>query len=372
METIKKLQILSEDSQYDLACACGTGKNDRRHRGMDGKWLYPVTLPSGGYSVILKTLLSNCCSSDCKYCPLRNDTTINRCSLDSEETAKIFMEYYRKNIVFGMFLSSGIINTPDFTMEKINAVAEILRRKYRFRGYLHLKIIPGASNAAIEEAMSLASAVSVNIETPGEKYFNKLSERKNYLNDIIRPLKFIGEQIDNHKRFSNIKTSTQFIVGASDEPDNEILKYSFGLYKKLNMNRIYFSAYQAGLGKSDIPGENFRLTNDEHFVREHRLYQSDFLIRQYGFNMEDFYFENDGKLSLDKDPKQIWADYHPDFFPLNINKADKEELLRIPGIGPISVKRIIKLRKINKIGSLESIGVKGKRNEKTKNYVIFK
>jgi predicted DNA-binding helix-hairpin-helix protein len=371
MDTIKKLQILSEDSQYDLACACGTGKDDRRHRGIDGKWLYPVTLPNGGNSIMLKTLLSNCCSSDCKYCPLRNDTNINRCSLNPEETAKVFMDYYRHRKVFGMFLSSGVINNPDYTMDKINSVAAILRKKYKFKGYLHLKIIPGASNAAIEETMSLASAVSVNIETPGEGHFNKLSEKKNYLSDIVRPLKFIGNQIAHNRKFSRIKTSTQFIVGASDEADNEIIKYSFGLYRKLNMDRIYFSAYQAGLGKSDIPGENFKLSNDEHFVREHRLYQSDFLIRQYGFEIEDFFYEMDGSLSLDKDPKQVWADYHTEYFPININKADKEELLRIPGIGPISVKRIIKLRKIHTLKSLADVGVKGKLFEKASNYVKY-
>ena len=372
MNTIKKLQILSEDSQYDLACACGTTKNDRRYRGIDGNWLYPVTLPNGGYSIMLKTLLSNCCSNDCKYCPLRNDTNINRCSLNPEETAKVFMDYYRHRKVFGMFLSSGVINNPDYTMDKINSVAAILRRKYKFKGYLHLKIIPGASNAAIEETMSLASAVSVNIETPGESHFNKLSERKNYLKDIIRPLKLISENIAKQKKFKKIKTSTQFIVGASDEADNEIIKYSYNLYKKLKMNRVYFSAYQAGLGKSDIPGENFHLSNDEHFIREHRLYQSDFLIRQYGFNLEDFFYERDGNLPLDKDPKQIWADHHSNFFPLNINLAEKEELLRIPGIGQITVKRILKLRKIHLIESLDCTGIKGKLKEKAQKYCYFK
>ena len=373
METKRKLQILSEDSQYDLACACGTGKDDRRHRGMDGKWLYPVTLPNGGYSVMLKTLLSNCCSGDCKYCPLRYDTNVRRCSLNPEETAKVFMEYYWKKKVFGMFLSSGIINNPDYTMDRINAVAGILRRKYQFRGYLHLKIIPGASNAAIEETMSLASAVSVNIETPGEQYFNKLSDRKNYLKDIVRPLKFISENIINNRRFSKIKTSTQFIVGASNEPDLEIIKYSYGLYKKLNMNRIYFSAYQAGLGKKDIPGERrFVLDNNAHFTREHRLYQSDFLMRQYNFTLDDFYFEEDGNISLEKDPKLIWAERNPKFFPVDINNADKEEILRVPGIGPRSMSKIIKLRKLHRIKSLEDdIKIKGKRLKLAEEYIKY-
>jgi predicted DNA-binding helix-hairpin-helix protein len=143
MDTIEKLKVLSEDSQYDLACACGTGKDDHRKRSPDGKWLYPVALPQGGYSVLLKTLLSNSCSNDCKYCPLRSETDVKRCTLQPEEVARVFMEYLRRRKVFGLFLSSAVIRSPDYTMEKINAVARLLRRKHNFRGYIHLKIIPG-------------------------------------------------------------------------------------------------------------------------------------------------------------------------------------------------------------------------------------
>src|SRR5512135_2545728 len=149
METIEKLKVLSEDSQYDLACACGTGKEDRRRRGTEGKWLYPVTLPQGGYSVLLKTLLSNACSNDCKYSPLRSETDLRRCTLQPEEVANLFLEYLRKRKAFGLFLSSGVIGNADHTMDRINAVARLLRNKHRYRGYIHLKIIPGASDAAI-------------------------------------------------------------------------------------------------------------------------------------------------------------------------------------------------------------------------------
>jgi predicted DNA-binding helix-hairpin-helix protein len=164
METIEKLKVLSKDSQYDLACACGTNRDDHRTRGLDGKWLYPVALPQGGYSVLLKTLLSNACANDCRYCPLRSDSNVRRCTLRPEEVARIFMEYYRKKKVFGLFLSSAVIGSPDFTMEKIISVARLLRKDHGYRGYIHLKIIPGASDAAIEEALSLSTAVSLNIE----------------------------------------------------------------------------------------------------------------------------------------------------------------------------------------------------------------
>src|SRR5512139_2291111 len=168
METIEKLRVLSEDSRYDLACACGTGKDEHRRRGPEGKWLYPVALPQGGYTVLLKTLLSNACANDCKYCPLRSGTNVRRCTLKPEEVANIFMEYQRRKKVFGLFLSSAVINSADYTMERINNVARLLRYAHKFRGYIHLKIIPGASDAAIEESFSLASAVSLNIETPGK------------------------------------------------------------------------------------------------------------------------------------------------------------------------------------------------------------
>src|SRR5208283_5972896 len=181
MDTIEKLKVLSEDSRYDLACACGTASDGHRKRGLDGKWLYPVALPEGGYSVLLKTLLSNGCKNDCKYCPLRSESNVRRYTLQPEEVAAIFMEYVRRKKVFGLFLSSGVMNSADFTMDKINAVARLLRYKHHFKGYIHLKIIPGASDAAIEDSVSIASAVSLNIETPGKKHFDLLSNKKDYL-----------------------------------------------------------------------------------------------------------------------------------------------------------------------------------------------
>jgi len=372
MNTIDKLKILSEDSQYDLSCACATGKNDRRRRGEDMRWLYPVSLPQGGSSLMLKTLLSNSCTNDCKYCPLRNETNIKRCTLQVEETAKIFMEYVKKKNIIGMFLSSGVINNPDYTMERINAVASILRRKYKYKGYLHLKIIPGASDAAIEETLSLSSAVSLNIETPGEKYFKDLSDSKNYINDIIRPMKLMSRLTATGERYSRVNLTTQFIVGASSEPDSDIVKYSFGLYKRLNFDRIYFSAYQAGLGNSNIPGEKrFHLRNEDLFTREHRLYQADFLIRKYGFKENEFYFEREGNFDLNRDPKQVWVDAHPEFFPIRINKADKNELLRVPGLGPSTAGKIIKNRKLHDIRNISDLKVKGKQKEKIIPYIIY-
>ena len=372
MDTIEKLKILSADSQYDLACACGTSDADRRKRGLDGKWLYPVTLPQGGYSILLKTLLSNACSNDCKYCPLRADTNVQRCTLQPEEVARILLEYVRKRKVFGLFLSSGVIGTPDHTMDRINAVARLLRYKHKFRGYIHLKIIPGASDAAIEDSIALASAVSLNIETPGRQHFKALSDKKDYDNDIIRPITLMSKLTGRGMKHSRVKCTTQYIVGASDETDSEIMQSMSSLYNDLRFKRVYFSAYQKGLGSLDIPGERqFLTTPGERFMREHRLYQVDFLMRRYGFSADEVPLDAAGNLSLEKDPKELWAQMHPEVFPVRINKADREMLLRVPGIGPDTVKRILELRSEGRITQPEQLGVKGKRLEKIKSYVVF-
>ncbi len=372
MDTIEKLKVLSEDSRYDLACACGTAKDEHRKRGHDGKWLYPVVLPRGGYSVLLKTLLSNACANDCKYCPLRSDTNIRRCTLQPEEIAGIFMEYQRRKKVFGLFLSSAVINNADYTMDKINTVARLLRYRHNFRGYIHLKIIPGVSDAAIEDALSLATSVSLNVETPGREHFALLSGKKDYERDILRPLKLLGRLTGKGMKFSRVKCTTQFIVGASDETDSEIIRYMFGLYNRLNFKRVYFSAYQKGLGSPDIPGEKQFLSRpEETFMREHRLYQVDFLVRKYGFKGDDVIFDRRGNLRLDKDPKEIWADSHPEFYPVRINASGGESLLRVPGLGPDTVRRILGMRRERKLSRPEDLGIKGKRLEKIKQYVIF-
>ena len=369
--TREKLSILSTDAQYDLACACGTNEKDRRHRGED-KWIYPVTLQNGGHCVLFKTLVSNVCTNDCKYCPLRAARDPERCTLEPQETVDAFMHYLRAKKVFGIFLSSGVIGTPDATMERLNAIARLLRKKERFRGYIHLKAIPGASDAAIEEAVSLSSAVSLNIETAGEEYFRKLSTKKDYTDDIIRPIKLLSELTAKGSKWSRVKASTQFVVGASDETDHEIVKYTWGLYKRLKFARVYFSAYQQGLGEPDLPGESLTADNSDLLTREHRLYQVDWLMRKYGFASVEIPFDEKGNLSLEVDPKEGWAQRHPERFPVDVNRAERGELLRVPGLGPTTVDRILKKR-LNggRVKSLADIGRPGKRLQKAAAYLRF-
>lgn len=371
-DTQQKLEILSADAQYDLACACATSKDGHRQRGGDGKWIYPVTLPSGGKSLLFKTLLSNVCTNDCKYCPLREQMDVRRVSLRPEETAKVFLDYYNRRKVFGLFLSSGVVGTPDATMDRLNGVAKLLRRKHRFRGYIHLKVIPGASDAAIEEAVSLASAVSLNIETPGAECLEKLSRKKDFIRDIVEPIKLISRLTSRGSRYEKVKQTTQFIVGAAGERDARIVKYMSGLYERLRMQRVYFSAYQKGLGDAAIAGEQAGPGESaDVLMREHRLYQVDFLFRKYGFAESDIVFEEDGNLSLAADPKEAWAHGHPEYFPVNANKASRLSLLRVPGLGPVTVKRILQRRKQARLTSIEDVGKAGARLAKAGEYLSF-
>lgn len=368
LDVRQKLAMLSDDSKYDLSCSCGTDERSRRKRQLDGSWLYPVPLAAGGYGIMLKTLISNACSSDCKYCPLRHDGATNRCSLTPDEIAKVFMDYLSRQWLLGIFISSGIIGTPDHTMELLTATAELLRRKYQYHGYIHLKVIPGASHASIIRAMQLSNAVSLNIEVPGESYFQQLSSYKQFNRDIVEPLKFMAEQTQKGSEFARIKCTTQFIVGAASEPDRDIVKYMGAIYGRLKFERIYFSAYQPPPSKEFVLDDG---TNSNRAVREHRLYQTDFLLRRYKFGADEMAFDTNGNLDLAVDPKQHWADQHPEFYPVRVNSADRGVLLRIPGIGPTHVKRILEKRREMRLRSWFDIGLKGKNALKPYRYAVF-
>jgi predicted DNA-binding helix-hairpin-helix protein len=367
--TMEKLQTLGRDGQYDLACSCGTGKDEHRKRGSDGNWIYPVSLPNGRSTVLFKTLISNTCGNDCRYCPLRGNSDVRRCSLGIDETANYFIDNLNAGRVFGMFLSSGVTGNADKTMERINAIADRVRRKHRFRGYIHLKIIPGASPAAIEETLRLASSVSINIETPGAEYLSKLSHKKDFLKDIVEPMKPISKLTAKGAPYERIRQTTQFIVGAAGENDKQIVRYMGRLYNSLKLDRVYFSAYQSLAGSDPLPGDTEMPAN--RLMREHRLYQTDFLMRKYGFSDTDILFDTSDRLSLDKDPKQLWADAHPEFYPINLNRADKQTLLRIPGLGPRAAKMILDYRKTDRVNRLEDVIRPGKLLQKAQGYVTY-
>ncbi|MCF7958867.1 MAG: radical SAM protein [Phycisphaerae bacterium] len=378
MDTEQKLNILTDSSKYDLACACKTGDQPGRVRGDAGRWIYPAVLPSGRKVFLLKTLQSNDCVNDCSYCPFNSRKDVARCTLEPAQLASVFMQLREAGRVDGLFLSSGVCGNADQTMAKMLATVELLRKRHLFRGFIHMKVIPGASDEAVNQAVQQATRVSVNIESPNAKRLGKLTSRKRFHEDIISTMQSINRARKAYNR--KCSQTTQFVVGAAGESDREIVLSTERLYSKIDIERVYFSAYQdfenppepsqkmlfEGMtDKSGGPADNI-------FVREHRLYQVDFLLRKYNFSKEDILYDTGGNLSLRKDPKQVWADHHPELFPLDVNRASKEELLRVPGIGPISVNRIIKGRKQEKIQWLDDLKRLGVRTSQGRDYLTLK
>ncbi|MGE4454082.1 MAG: radical SAM protein [Sphaerochaeta sp.] len=390
MDTQSKLDILSRDAQYDLSCACGT-KNPEEHRKRNTQgsgWLYPTTTASGGPGIILKTLLGNRCTNDCKYCPLRAGQDFRPVALSPREMASFFYEFQAKRPLLGLFLSSAVMKDAGVTMDHLVSTARILRNYYHYKGYIHLKVIPGSSKESIDEALKYASALSLNIETPGESHFLKLTDAKQYVKDILEPLKYIASQTAKGGPYQRVHTSSQFIVGASDELDREILLYTSEMYRQLHMGRLYFSAYQRGLGDPSIPGERseepvqdqlelfedlppLSLPDTGLLTREHRLYQADWLLRKYGFQYEEFCFTEEGNLSLHEDPKLAWAKANRDFYPLSVKRAEKEALLRVPGLGPTYVQRILEKRRYAPLSCLEDLHLPYSTLEKARPFLTL-
>jgi predicted DNA-binding helix-hairpin-helix protein len=361
VNTEQKLDILADASKFDLACACKFKDEPGRSRGADGRWVYPAVLPSGRKVMLLKTLQSNACVNDCVYCPFNRRRDLARCSLGPDQMARTFMDLLQSNRVSGLFLSSGVPDSPDQTMDRMLGTAEILRHRFAFKGYIHLKVIPGASAACIEQAVRLATRVSVNIEAPSEERLARLSTAKRFYQDIVSTMQTITDLRAQINR--RCHQTTQFVVGAADETDREIVTATARLYERFRMERVYFSAYQDPVAPrptqstlfGDAPMPRTRGPGSEGFVREHRLYQVDFLLRKYGFARQDILFDENGNLALDEDPKTRWAMLHPEFYPVPINTADSSQLLRIPGIGPTGVQRIIQARRQGRIHGPEEL-----------------
>ena len=285
------------------------------------------------------------------------------------------MKLYRARRVSGLFLSSGVHSSADRTMAGMLGTVELLRKRYQFKGFIHLKVIPGASVGAIEQAVRLATRVSVNIEAPNADRLEKLTSKKRFHRDIISAMRTISELRGAMGKAA--KQTSQFVVGAAGETDKEIVLATDLLYEKFRLERVYFSAYQNFELSAEARQENLfaempekkTRSADEIFIREHRLYQVDFLLRRYGFGRDDIYFDKNGRLSLENDPKMVWAKNHPEFFPVDPNRAGRFELLRVPGIGPIGVSRIIKARRVKKIQSPEDLRLLGVRGTTTAGFL---
>lgn len=325
--------------------------------------VFQAAIPGGNSIPILKTLLTSACERNCYYCPFRAGRNYRRATFKPEEMARVFMDMHRAGTVQGLFLSSGIIQGGVKTQDRLIATAEILRHKYAFRGYLHLKIMPGAEKVQVLRTMQLADRVSINLEAPNDQRLQVLAPRKSFFNELVRPLQWVEEIRQSQPAHQGWhghwpSTVTQFVVGAAGESDLEILTMTEYLTKRLHLRRAYFSSFSP---IRDTPLENQPAENP---LRQHRLYQASFLFRDYGFDLEDLPFDANGNLPLDVDPKVAWAEANLAEKPVEINRASPGELMRLPGIGPKSAQKIVVSRRQGKLRDLQdlrSIGVQTKR-----------
>ena len=341
-----KLRRLGGEAQYDLSCACGP--NEPRTRGKNDRWIYPAVLPDGRTEFLLKVLMNNACERHCTYCAQRAGRDFERLRFEPEELARLHMDLVAAGRVSGLFLSSAIPSNPAEAMDGMLAAVEILRRKHRFHGYVHLKVLPGAEQAQVERAVQLANRVSVNLEAPGPERLRRISPEKDLQADLLDRMGWITKLVAEKSGRAKSQT-TQFVVGASEETDCEIVRAASACYGRFRLSRVYYSGFQP---VPDTPLDGLPPTP---FMREHRLYQTDFLLRKYGFAEEEIPFGPDGNLSLEQDPKTAWALAHPERFPIEVNRAPQGELLRIPGIGPVSAKRILSVRRTGAIRELTDL-----------------
>jgi predicted DNA-binding helix-hairpin-helix protein len=312
----------------------------------------------GGRTPLLKTLLTSACEKNCLYCPFRAGRDFRRATLQPAEMAKIFSQMTTAGLVQGLFLSSGMVGGGIRTQDKILDTAEILRTKYRYPGYIHLKLMPGAEKDQILRALQLATRVSVNLEAPNQERLKKLAPRKKFYEELWQILQWADElrqSLQNaHQNVQIPSLVTQLVVGAANETDVEILQTSADLFTRLKLSRIYYSRFSP---IPDTPLENLPPADP---LRPLRLYQASYLIRDYEFKTEDFFFTSSGNLPLDHDPKTLWAQAHLLHSPIELNKADFSLLVRIPGIGPKTARRILQFRRNSKIKSeseLKRLGI---------------
>lgn len=340
MDALQKLEVLGTSAQDDVCAPTETGRA-RIHHPKRAKWLGGIshcTLPGGRRMPILKTLFTNVCEFDCAYCEHRVQRDVPRVSFRPEELAALFMDLFRRKKVEGLFLTSGITRRVNTVMDRMIDTAEILRKRYDYRGYLHLKILPGADRDHVERGLQLASRVSMNLEAPSAERLKTLSGVKQF-SEILERMAWVHRMQQEHPDKIPSGQITQFVVGPAGECDQEILVTSDYLYRKLDVRRAYYNAFHP---VPDTPLEGCAPTP---LHREHRLYQADWLLRFYGFSVGEIPFDAEGNLPRAEDPKTAWAIRHPEYFPVEILRADYETLLRVPGIGPISARRIVEQRR---------------------------
>ena len=373
MDVMEKLTILTDAAKYDAACTSSGARRGSR-QGYIGNTSSAVagcchTFSADGRCVtLLKVLMTNCCVYDCKYCVNRRSNDVRRAAFTPEELAELTIQFYRRNYIEGLFLSSGVMVDPDYTTERMIRCLELLREGRRFNGYIHAKAIPGTSPELVRRLGLLADRLSVNIELPSERGLQTLAPNKTR-KAIFRPMGLITNTLRENKeelvkyrhapRFAPAGQSTQMIVGATADTDRHILALTQGLYDKYRLKRVFYSAYVPVVENALLPA----LDTKPPLLREHRLYQADWLLRFYGFRAEELLDESEPNFDPLVDPKCTWALRHPEFFPVEVNTADREALLRVPGIGVVSARRILYARRARKLEheDLRKLGVVMKR-----------
>jgi putative DNA modification/repair radical SAM protein len=363
----EKLEILSDAARYDVSCSSSGSVRKNVQKGIGnttGMGICHSYTEDGRCVSLLKILLTNYCIFDCAYCVSRKSNDVKRIGFTINEVIELTINFYRRNYVEGLFLSSGIFKNADYTMERLVRVARKLRIEHQFNGYIHLKTIPGTSRELVDQAAMYADRLSVNIELPSEQSLKALAPEKNY-QDIMKPMSHVSKNIlakaEESKviryvpQYAPAGQSTQMVIGASAETDYQIIQSANTLYQSFNLKRVYYSAYVPVVSDNRLPA----MGTPVPIIRENRLYQADWLMRFYGFDAGEIVNRRDPHLELEIDPKLSWALRNPQCFPIDINKASYEMILRVPGIGLKSAKKIVHARRFRKLDwqNLKKIGV---------------
>ena len=365
---LQKLSILADAAKYDASCSSSGSKRANVNKGLgnaEGMGICHSYTEDGRCVSLLKVLFTNHCIFDCAYCVSRRSNDVRRAAFTVEEVVDLTINFYRRNYIEGLFLSSGIFKSADYTMERLVRVARTLRQTHNFNGYIHLKAIPGASPELLHEAGLYADRLSVNIEIPSEQSLQKVAPEKNYP-DIINPMNYLRGEKENYQERKRRKDplflpagqSTQLIVGATPESDHQILQLADNLYQKQKLKRVYYSGYIPITTDHRVPQ-----VKAPPLVRENRVYQADWLLRFYGFSLKDIVDEQHPNLDLEVDPKLSYALRNPGKFPVDINRDDYEMILRVPGIGVKSAQKIVSSRQHQRLrlDHLQAMGVVVKR-----------
>ncbi len=361
MENGARLRLLGEGARYDVSIPstlAAQGPLAERPGSV-----YEALSHDGRRIRVLKILLSNACRLDCAFCPTRCSRDIPRASFRPGELAGLVSELTQAKLITGLFLSSGIIGDPDSTMARMIETVEILRHKHDYRGYVHLKLMPGCSEASVSTAAGLADRLSVNLEAPGPERLSSICPGKSFERDLVRVLRWARSRVQPGQLRAGL--TTQFVVGASRESDREILQTAWRLSADLGLARACFSGF------TPVPDTPMADREPTPVVREHRLCQAEFLIRTYGFSFDELFFDEDDMLPLERDPKMMSALAREDEFPIELNSAERWELLRVPGIGPTVAERILSVRGEHRLTSLKHLDLLGARSDRARNFVTL-